>query len=74
MRSIEAKFNNYRKDKKNENVGSIILLARVLKNNKYGRKSITNAFKKLVSKEDYSIESRKELLDWLFELSNKDKK
>lgn len=67
MKSVKARFLKV-KDK-NPNLGSVICLARAIRNQSFNHKSIYNAFKKLVEEGDYSKKDKKEILKFLFSIT-----
>jgi len=53
----------------NTNLSSLICFMKVLHTKQYSRSIIRKGFNKLVSKEDYSIEDRDEILEYCLQIS-----
>ncbi len=68
MKSIERRFN--KASKEYSDLSSYMCFAEAIKNQKFSKKMIAIWFNKLVDKNDYSKEDKKELLSYLYLLSN----
>jgi len=67
MKSIERKYNKIAE--KNPCWSSYVCFAEAIKNRKFGKQTINRWFNKLVEKDDYEKEEKKEILSHLHELS-----
>ena len=67
MKSIKARY--LKVENKNPNLGSVICLARAIRNQSFNHKSIYNAFKKFVDESDYSKNEKKSILKFLFSVT-----
>ena len=68
MRSIEA---NYKKiQARNPNLGTHPCLVQAVRYKKFSRKSLAQAFKKLMPKEEYAKDETKGLIDYLENQTN----
>jgi len=68
MKSLERRFNNIAE--KNPYWGSYVSFAEAVKEQGFGRQTIRRWFQKLVEKDDYARNEKKELLTHLEELAN----
>lgn len=68
MRSIKSTFNKIQN--KQPALGSFCVLAESVKNRRFTKDSISRMFTKLVNKEEYLKEERKNLIKYLVYLSN----
>ncbi len=63
MRSIERKFKKIKSS--NPYLGAYPCLVQAIKNKNYVRRSLLNAFKKLMPDDEYAKDEKKELVDYL---------
>jgi hypothetical protein len=67
MRSVKRVFNRIRSE--NPYWSDYICFAEVVRGRKFSRKTIIRNFNSLVDKEDYARNEKKEIIDFLVELS-----
>ncbi len=67
MRSIERRFNNI--SKKNPYWSSYLCFAETIKNRDFSLRTIKKHFNQLVEKDDYSKKEKKEIINYLYQLS-----
>lgn len=68
MRSIERRFNKF--NTKNPGLSSYINFSQAIKGQKFSRDLINRWFNKLVDKDDYDKKDKRELIEYLTNLSN----
>ncbi|MFA7315596.1 MAG: hypothetical protein WC059_02220 [Candidatus Paceibacterota bacterium] len=68
MRSIEARFNRYQI--KEPWIGAYIHLARAVSNQKFSRKNLGKSFNELMPKDEYRKLETRQLVRYLYKISN----
>jgi hypothetical protein len=72
MRSLKRVFEKIRKD--NPSWSDYVCFSRAISGKGFSKKTISCHFSKLVDADDYSRKDKKEILDWLFHLSQDQKR
>jgi len=67
MRSIKRRFDNI--VEKNPNWSSYLCFAETIKNRNFSKRIIRKHFNQLVEKDDYSMTEKREIINYLYQLS-----
>ena len=69
MKTLKARFKNF--EENNPNASSYICFANAIRGQKFSNEIITHQFSRLVEKDDYEIDDKREILTYLRELNLK---